>query len=224
MEIEKQDINSGTQIDVISDVICPWCYIGKHRFEQGLAMLNNENQAELRVRWRPFELNPTMTIEGMDRNVYCERKFGSAERGRQIYANIAANAEADGLPMDVEGISRVPNTRAAHRLIESAENQGQQNAIVNALFEAYFVKGLDIGVPAVLNEIATESGFDQSDLALLRTNTKLDELIEAQERRADVIGVQGVPAFLFNGQLMFTGAQDPKTIALSIERALMKGL
>lgn len=224
MEFREQNTEAAVQIDVISDVICPWCYIGKHRLEQGLEMLDPEHQTNLIVRWRPFELNPTMTNEGMDRNVYCERKFGSVEKGRQIYANIAANAEADGLPMDVEGISRVPNTRAAHRLIESAQNQGQQNELVDALFEAYFVRGLDIGLPDVLSGIAVESGLDQSDVSFLQADTKLDELIEAQERRAEAIGVQGVPAFMFNGRLMFTGAQEPKTISLSIERALVKGL
>lgn len=210
------------QIDVISDVVCPWCYIGKHRLEQGLAMLDTE--VEIDVRWRPFELNPTMPSEGMDREPYCERKFGSIERARQLYANVAANAEADGLPMAVDRIARMPNTRGAHRLIGYAEEQGKQNDIVDALFAAYFIDGRDIGDSAVLVDVVTAQGLDAADIEALLSDDGADALIEGQEREADAMGVRGVPAFVFNGRLLFSGAQDPKTVALAIERAIVKGL
>lgn len=222
MSDASTDSTYAVRIDVISDVICPWCYIGKHRLEQGLAMLDTD--VDIDVRWRPFELNPTMPKEGMDREAYCERKFGSIERARQLYANVAANAEADGLPMAVDRIARMPNTRAAHRLIGYAEERGKQNAIVDALFAAYFIDGRDIGDDGELLDIATTSGLDGVEVGELLANAEADAVIEGQEREADAMGVHGVPAFLFNGRLLLTGAQDPKTVALSIERAIAKGL
>ena len=131
------------QLEIVSDVVCPWCYIGKHRLERGLAMLKSGHKFD--IRWRPYELNPTLPAEGMDRRDYCEAKFGSLEYADQLYANVAANAEADGLPMDVAAIKRTPNTRAAHRLIEAAGECGRQDALVDALFKAYFVDGKDVG-------------------------------------------------------------------------------
>ena len=222
MSASQPEPTPTVQIDVISDVICPWCYIGKHRLEQGLAMLDGD--VEIDVRWRPFELNPTMPTEGMDRDAYCERKFGSVERARQLYANVAANAEADGLPMAVDRIARMPNTRGAHRLIGYAEKRGTQNDIVDALFAAYFIDGRDIGDPAILIEIATAAGFDAAAIDALLKDDAADGLIAGQEREADAMGVHGVPAFVFNGKLLFSGAQDPKTVALAIEHAIAKGL
>ena len=222
MSASPPDPTLTVKIDVISDVVCPWCYIGKHRLEQGLAMLDAD--VEIDIRWRPFELNPTMPKEGMDRETYCERKFGSVERARQLYANVAANAEADGLPMAVDRIARMPNTRSAHRLIGYAEECGTQNEIVDALFAAYFIDGHDIGDPAVLLQIATAAGFDEVEIGARLNDDAADALIEGQEREADAMGVHGVPAFVFNGRLLFSGAQDPKTVALAVERAIAKGL
>ena len=218
MSVSQPDSARTVNIDVISDVVCPWCYIGKHRLEQGLAKL--ETNVDIEVRWRPFELNPTMPKEGMDREIYCERKFGSIERARQLYANVAANAEADGLPMAVERIARMPNTRPAHRLIGFAEERGKQNDVVDALFAAYFIDGRDIGDHVVLLEIATAVGLDSTEIDGLLNDDAADELIEAQEREADAMGVHGVPAFLINGSLLFSGAQDPTTVALAISKGL----
>ena len=222
MAANTSDAHRKIRLDVVSDVICPWCYIGKHRLEQGLDMLDTD--VDIDVRWRPFELNPTMPREGMDRDTYCERKFGSIEYARQLYANVAANAEADGLPMAVDRIARTPNTRLAHRLIGYAEDHGRQNDVVDALFAAYFVDGRDIGDATVLGEVAHQAGLDGATVDALLAGDGPDVAIEAQECEAQELGVNGVPAFLFNGKLLFSGAQDPRTIALAIEGALAKGL
>ena len=222
MSANTPDAQRKIQLDVVSDPICPWCYIGKHRLEQGLELLDPE--IEIDVRWRPFELNPTMPREGMDRDTYCERKFGSIEYARQLYANVAANAKADGLPMEVDRIARTPNTRLDHRLIAYAEEHERQNDLVDALFAAYFVEGRDIGDAAVLSKVAHHAGLDAAAVDDLLADDGPDAAIAAQEREAKGLGVQGVPAFLFNGKLLFSGAQDPQTIARAIERAVAKGL
>ena len=222
MSANTPDAHRKIQLDVVSDPICPWCYIGKHRLRQGLELLDPE--IDIDVHWRPFELNPTMPREGMDRDAYCERKFGSIAYARQLYANVAANAKADGLPMEVDRIARTPNTRLAHRLIAYAEDHGRQNDLVDTLFAAYFVEGRDIGDAAVLGELAHDAGLDAAAVDALLADDGADAAIDAQEREAQGLGVQGVPAFLFNGKLLFSGAQDPRTIALAIERALTKGL
>lgn len=210
------------RIDVVSDVVCPWCYIGKHRLEQGLAAL--ETDVPVQIRWRAFELNPTLPAGGMDRDAYCERKFGSVEYARQLYENVAANARADGLPIEVDRIRRTPNTRAAHRLIAAAEDTGCQDALVDALFAAYFVEGRDVGDHTVLRELAGEAGLGDAAIALALDSNAGDGRIEAEEREAHEMGVSGVPAFVFNGRLLFSGAQDPVTVKLAVERAINKRL
>ena len=210
------------RLDIVSDVVCPWCYIGKHRLGQALEMLDEE--IELDIRWRPYELNPGMPRAGMDRRAYCEAKFGSVEYANQLYANVAANAHADGLPMAVDRIARTPNTRAAHRLIEAAGRAGCQDAVVDGLFRAYFVDGRDIGNTVTLVEIGAAAGLNADALETLLSGATGDDEITRQEREAHELGVNGLPAFVFNGRLLFSGAQTPQTIALSIQRAIAKGL
>lgn len=210
------------RLEIISDVVCPWCYIGKHRLEQGLAMLDDDVSIE--VSWRPFELNPTLPKEGMDRGEYCEAKFGSIEQARQIYANIAANAEVDGLAIAVERIARTPNTRAAHRLIELAGTRGCQNELVDALFKAYFVDGRDVGDPETLLALSLAAGLSAPEAQQTLADDSGDDAIETQERAASAMGVHGVPAFIYNGRMLFSGAQSAQTIALTLKRAIAKGL
>ncbi len=210
------------RLEIISDVVCPWCYIGKHRLEQGLAMLDDDVSIE--VSWRPFELNPTLPKEGMDRGKYCEAKFGSIEQARQIYANIAANAEVDGLPIAVERIARTPNTRTAHRLIELAGTRGCQNELVDALFKAYFVDGRDVGDPETLLALSLAAGLSAPEAQQTLADDSGDDAIETQERAASAMGVHGVPAFIYNGRMLFSGAQSAQTIALTLKRAIAKGL
>lgn len=198
-------------VDVVSDVVCPWCYVGKRRLEQALERLPED--LDVAVRWRPYELNPGLPREGMDRREYCIRKFGSEEYAAQLYANVAAHAAADGLPLEYRKIPRTPNTRPAHRLIWLAEREGHQDALVNALFAAYFVDGRDIGDVEVLADAAAVAGFDRDrTLAFLASDEGEHEIV-AEERQAIDAGVQGVPAFFVNGRFVFSGAQSPETIA-----------
>jgi predicted DsbA family dithiol-disulfide isomerase len=210
------------RLDIVSDVVCPWCYIGKHRLERALALLGDH--VALDIRWRPFELNPTLPTAGMDRREYCTIKFGSIERARALYENVAANAHADGLPMRVERIARTPNTRRAHRLIDLAYEHGCQDAVVDALFQAYFVDGRDIGDLATLIAIGSALGIPTAVVDTALVDDSGDAAIERQEHAAHELGVSGVPAFLYNDRLLFSGAQSPQTIALAIQRAAARGL
>src|SRR5260221_14240671 len=143
-------------IEIASDVVCPWCYIGKRRMEKALALLNGEVQPD--IRWLPFELNPDMPAAGMPRAAYREAKFGSVERGRELDARVAAGGRGEGIAFAFERIERTPNTRAAHQLIDLAQSQGKAGPVVDALFRAYFEEAQDIGDAAVLAAIATANG------------------------------------------------------------------
>ena len=208
-------------LEIVSDVICPWCYVGKRRLTQALAQIDD---FELEIRWRPYELNPHMPREGMDRRSYCEVKFGSLEQANQLYGRVAAAAHADGLPLNFERIARTPNTRAAHRLIEFAGAHACQDAVVDALFAAYFVAGRDIGSPAVLIDVAVAVGLEHDAVAAMLEAPDGDAPIEAAESAAHELGIEGVPAFVYNGRMLFSGAQSPDTIALALKRAHARGL
>ena len=153
-----------------------------------------------------------------------EQQVAVIEQAQQLYARVVAAAEADGLELKIERIARTPNTRAAHRLIEFAGEHARQDAVVDALFEAYFVNGEDIGSEAVLLAIAPAAGLARDAVANMLATPAGDAVIEAAESRAHELGVSGVPAFLYNGHLLFSGAQSPATIALSLQRARARGL
>lgn len=205
-------------LEIVSDVVCPWCYIGKRRLEQALALLGKK--VSLTLRWRPYELNPDMPATGMDRETYCVRKFGSLDYAQKLYANVAANAHADGLALNHERIKRTPNTRAAHRLILLAERHGVQDEIVDGLFAAYFVEGRDIGDPQVLLEIAVAAGIAREVVSAFLAGDEGNDEITRQETAAHRLGIQGVPAFVLNGRLLFSGAQPPAVIAETLATIL----
>jgi predicted DsbA family dithiol-disulfide isomerase len=206
-------------LDIISDVVCPWCYIGKRRVAQALDLIP---EVPLQVRWFPYELNPTMPVEGMERKSYYSRKFGSDQGADELIASITVNARNDGLTMDYEKISRVPNTQTAHRLIWYAARFDAQDAIVDALFEAYFVAGRNIGAPDELAKIAAEAGLDHADAERFLAGDEALDIVTTEAKSAHSSGIQGVPAFLVNGQYLFSGAQSPETISLSIKRAITR--
>src|SRR3954471_9838125 len=143
-------------IEIASDVICPWCYIGKRRLEKALALLDGEVKPD--VRWLPFQLNPDMPAGGMPRAEYRKRKFGSIERGRELDARVAAEGRGEGIDFAFERIVRTPNTAAAHQLIDLAQSQAKGGEVVKALFRAYFEEARDIGDAEVLQSIATGAG------------------------------------------------------------------
>ena len=194
-----------TTIQIISDPICPWCYIGKTRFEAALAQRPDH---PFEISWKPFQLNPEMPDEGMDRREYLERKFGGPEGAVQVYSDIVKAAEGDGLSIDISLIERTPNTVNAHRLIHWAGLEGLQNEVVAALFIAYFQQGKDISAPEVLADISENSGMERALIErLLASDAEISETRTEDEKFREM-GVRGVPTFLIDGQYVVTGARD----------------
>jgi predicted DsbA family dithiol-disulfide isomerase len=194
-------------VEVISDVICPWCYIGKKRLERAVASF--EGKREVRVRWLPYQLNPTMPKEGISRKEYRIRKFGSWERSLELDAKVIAVGETEGIHFAFDRIERTPNTVDAHRLIWLADQQGCQNAIVEALFRAYFINGRDISNRQTLIDMAAEAGLERHRAdAVLNNNEGMDAIKEAEglSRRHRV---DGVPFFIINNEITLSGAQQP---------------
>lgn len=204
-------------IDVVSDVVCPWCYVGKHRLEKAMAMLPEQNFA---VTWRPYQLDPTIPKEGVSRQAYLEQKFGR-ERVAQIHAPLIKIGKAEGIPFAFDKITRSPNTLDAHRLLRWAHEAGKQNAMANRLFALYWVEGADIGNRDVLTKAAAEVGLDGALVAqLLTTEADLDPVI-AEINAAQKMGISGVPTFIFAGRLALSGAQPAETIKKAIEQSTL---
>ena len=205
------------QVEIISDAICPRCFIGKRRFEQAVAEL--PEGIRLSVRWRPFELNPSMPAEGMDRVVYRSRKFGSLERAKERDAQVAAAGAQEGIDFHHELMARTPNTFAAHRLIWLAKREGDQDRLVEALFRAYFVEGRDIGNSVLLADLAASAGIARERAeAFLAGDEGADE-VRGAEIAAQRQGVAGVPTFVVNGRAAFSGAQRSEVMLAHLLRA-----
>lgn len=208
---------SALTIDVVSDVMCPWCYIGKRRLEGALAL---RPEVEVDVRWRAYKLDPTIPAGGVDRKTYLDNKFGGAERAGEIYARIVEAGRVEEIDFNFGGIARSPNTSNAHRLIRWSYGQRAQDAVVEGLFSAYFIEGGDIEDPVTLGEIATASGMD-CDLVreLLASDADLDA-VDAEIDQARQIGVDGVPCFIFGARVAVMGAQASEILAQAIDKAL----
>lgn len=195
------------KIEIFSDVSCPWCLIGKRRFEQALA---SRPDVQVDITWRAFQLNPDLVVEGIDRQQYLQRKFGSAEQIQQIYGRIASVGREEGIDFAFDKITRTPNTVLAHRLIRWSREQDAQDQIVEALFTAYFLKGVDIGSLDNLVEIAAANGLDPEDArGYLQTDAGVREILD-ETRLAYNSGITGVPCFIINRQYAVSGAQEPQ--------------
>jgi predicted DsbA family dithiol-disulfide isomerase len=204
-------------VDVISDVICPWCFIGKRRLEKALAAL--DRQHEVRVRWLPFQLNPTMPKEGINRTDYRTTKFGSLERSQELDAKMVAVGETEGIQFAFDRTERTPNTLDAHRLIWLADQQGVQDAVVEALFLAYFTEGKDIGNCRTLIDVVAEAGLDRHQAeGVLNSDEGLEAIREAHEQSRR-IGVEGVPFFVINEKITLSGAQPPEAFLEAFGKA-----
>jgi predicted DsbA family dithiol-disulfide isomerase len=194
-------------ITVYSDVICPWCYVGKRRLEAALAAPGVPREIEF--TWLPFELNPDMPAEGITREEYRARKFGP-DRAAELDRNMAATGREVGIDFAFDRMQVTPNTRLAHRLIWEAGRQGRQSEVVNRLFKAYFEDALDIGRPDVLAKLADEIGLDPTGVAqALSSQESLDTVIELEERGRGM-GIEGVPFFIVLGKYGVSGAQPPE--------------
>ena len=207
-------------IDVVSDVVCPWCYIGQRRLAEALAQLPDDDDARRApVRWHPFQLNPDLPAQGVSRKAYLENKFGGPDRAAQVYARVVAAGATAGIPFEFERIERQPNTRDAHRLIAWAQAQGDASALVERIFRAYFIEGRLIGDHGVLAAIAAEAGFDAAAAQAMLDSDEGAEAVTLMDNRARQIGVQGVPFFIFNQHIAVSGAQDPAVLLDAIAQA-----
>jgi predicted DsbA family dithiol-disulfide isomerase len=194
-------------VDVISDVICPWCYIGKRRLEKAVTAFDGPHN--LRVRWLPFQLNPQVPKEGIIRREYRTAKFGSWERSQELDAKVVAVGQAESIYFAFDRIERTPNTLDAHWLIWLADKLGIQDAVVEALFRAYFTEGRDISNRQTLIEVVAEAGLDRHQAEVVLNGDEGMEAIREAHGQARRVGVEGVPFFIINGESMLSGAQKP---------------
>jgi len=198
-------------IEIASDVICPWCYIGKRRLEKALESLKGEIDA--RIEWLPFQLNPDMPAAGVVRADYRRAKFGSVEKGRALDARVAQEGAGEGIDFAFDRMQRTPNTVAAHQLIDLAQRQGKGDAVVDALFRAYFEEANDIGDEAILNAIAKRAGVSGWP-----EETDREKVMEKEERVRE-LGISGVPTFIFSRESGLSGAYPPDLLAKAIREA-----
>ena len=195
------------KLDIMSDPICPWCYIGKTHLDRALA---DHPGHPFTIEWHPFQLNPDMPAQGMDRRAYLEGKFGGKEGAVRAYAPVVESAEKAGLSINFEGMRRTPNTLNAHRLIHWAGIEGRQTAAVSALFEAYFVEARDIGDTEVLCDVADSIEMDAAVVRRLLATDEDAQMIRDRDAHSRQMGVTAVPTFIVGGQHAVPGAQPPE--------------
>ena len=204
-------------IDVISDTICPWCYIGKKHLEQALAQRPSVNA---RTVWRPFLLNCGMPPEGICRDDYVVRKFGREARIRRVYGAITQAGQSVDIDFDFHRIDRTPNSITSHRLVIFAIRAGKGDAAVENLYFEFFINGRDIGDERILLEIGERIGLDRNDLEAYFSNDEDIHYIYDENTRAHRMGVNGIPAFVFNKQMVISGAQEPQVLVRMLDAAL----
>ena len=202
------------QIDVISDTVCPWCYIGKRRLERAMRL---RPQIAFDVRWRPFQLDPATPPEGVDRKAYIERKFGSSDKIKPIHNALLKAGEDEGIPFAFEKITRTPNTINSHRLIRWSHSMGVQDQVVELLFRRYFTEGADIGQIATLVQIGTDAGMDAELVEELMNSDADLERVRHEDSMARKIGIQGVPTYLVGGKTLINGAQDAEVLVRAFD-------
>ncbi len=202
-------------VEVISDVICPWCYIGKRRLEKAIAAFGQQ----VHVRWLPFQLNPSMPKEGILRRDYRIKKFGSWERSLELDAQVAVAGESEGIHFAFDKMERTPNTVDAHRLFWLADKQGVQDAVVEGLFRAYFTDGRDISNRQTLIDVVAEAGLDRSRAEAVLSSDEGIETIRDAGEQARQFRVDGVPFFII-GKLTLSGAQPPEAFLDAFKQAI----
>jgi predicted DsbA family dithiol-disulfide isomerase len=207
------------RIDVISDVVCPWCFIGKRRLEQALKLFDEGADAEPRVEvaWHPFQLNPQLPLQGVERSEYLALKFGT--RAPQIYARVAGVGRSVGIDFAFERIVRQPNTVPAHQLIDLARRYGKQDEMVETLFRGYFLEGVDLTQSDQLVSLASRAGLDDEIARACLGDDAQRQAVLAQDAHARALGVSGVPFFIFEGRLAVSGAQEPDILLRTLREA-----
>ncbi|MDA1354963.1 MAG: DsbA family oxidoreductase [Proteobacteria bacterium] len=205
------------KVMIVSDTICPWCYVGKRRFERAFA---ERTDVKPDIEWRPFQLNPDMPADGLDRGAYMRAKFGTDERAEEIYATIRSAGDGENIPFAFDSISRVPNTIGSHRLISWSLPSGQQDSVVEGLFRSYFMAGQDIGDIEVLVKVAAAAGLDETEARAYLSGEEGVEQARAESLEAHRLGISGVPCFIFDGKYAVSGAQEPEVFSQVIDLAL----
>ena len=205
------------QIDIVSDTVCPWCFIGKRRLARALVM---RPEMSFDIHWRPYRLDPAIPPEGVDRRAYLKAKFGDSPRSAQMGEVIRSEGAGEGIDFHFDKIERSPNTLDSHRLIRWAGSAGVQDILVERLFDAYFVQGRNIGDRAVLREIAAEAGMDAALVAELLEKDADREIVEREDQLAHEMGISGVPTFIFENRYMVSGAREPEILVRIIDKAV----
>jgi predicted DsbA family dithiol-disulfide isomerase len=196
---------SKIKVDVVSDVVCPWCYIGKRRLEKAVDQLKDEYDFE--IQYHPFELNPNILAEGLDQKTYLIKKFGSEARYYELIGNVTRVAAQEGLNFDYSKQSKSPNTLPLHRIIWLSGKEGKQLQTVEAFFRAYFEKGIDLSQTENIIAVAKEGGLDEIKVRILLESDEGSEEVKAQQKHNRELGVSGVPFFIINNKYAISGAQ-----------------
>ncbi len=203
------------QIDVVSDTICPWCFIGKRRL---MRALYERPDIEFDLRWRAYRLDPTIPAEGIDRREYLRAKFGDNPEREAMATALREAGESENIAFAFDRIDLTPNTTDSHRLIRWAGGAGVQNDVVELLFSAYFEEGRDIGDSEVLAQIAEEAGMDSALVRQLLAETADRDLVERDDALAHKMGISGVPTFIFANKYLVSGAHDPEQLVKLIDK------
>lgn len=208
------------EIDVFYDIVCPWCYIGKRRLSQALALRPDLCPT---VHWRAFLLNPTMPAEGIERDIYLIRKFGSESRVRRIQGTLMEAGQSVEIPFAFNRIRRTPSSVNAQRLAFLAERHGGSDTMVESLFRAFFLEGRDIGDSEVLADIGEESGLNRAEVTRYLAGPEDVARVSEENERAHRLGINGVPSYVFNRRFVISGAQDSQVLARMIDAAVAVG-
>lgn len=204
------------KIDIVSDIVCPWCYVGRRRLAAALAQLP---ELAAVITWQPFELFPQLPTAGRERHAHMAQVFGSAGRRDDVFAHVAAVAAGEGLALDFAGIPTSPNTFDLHRLLWRARARGQQDAVAEALFRAFFTEHRDLSQPATLSALLHPLGWDAAETArFLRSDEGRAEVLTAR-RRHQQMGVRSVPCYLFNDTHALSGAQPTEAFVHALRAA-----
>jgi predicted DsbA family dithiol-disulfide isomerase len=213
----------GLVVDVVSDLVCPWCYIGKRKLETALAELAaREPGLAVARRWHPFQLNPDLPAAGIPREAYLEAKFGGGVRAADIYVRVKRVGTEVGIAFEFDRISRQPNTLDAHRLIAWVQQRGDADttdSLLERLFRAYFIEGRLLGEREELVRIASDAGLPEDETQAMLASDAGRAEVEAEDREARTVGISGVPFFIFNGKTAVSGAHEPQTLLEAIAAA-----
>jgi predicted DsbA family dithiol-disulfide isomerase len=210
------------QIDIVSDLVSPWCYLGMRRMDQALARLSGASTPE--INWRPFQINPDIPTDGVDVNRYLTSVFGSPEAGRAALRDVATAAESDGIRFDFGRVPRVPNTMDAHRVILMAAEDGRAREVAQRLFRGFFEEGMDIGRTEVLAELGGDAGMDGEMVKDCLASDRYRSAVRVTESTARSAGLTGVPSFVINKRLAVTGVHEPEMLLSVVEKALFPDL